>query len=110
MIAERDGPNATREWQRYSDNRHQAIRDEEARIIGDSLAEMDDSLRVPLVLRYFCDQDSSQIAEVLSRLLPILETPLHTHPACHFVSGNTPAISPMTLTSSEPEGMTILAF
>jgi hypothetical protein len=51
-----------------------------------------------------------QIERVLSRLLPVLETPLHTHPACHFVSGNTPAISPMTLTSSEPEGMTILAF
>jgi RNA polymerase sigma-70 factor (ECF subfamily) len=49
----------------YLDAQHQTIRDEEARIIARALDEMDDSLRVPLVLRYFCDQDSSQIAEVL---------------------------------------------
>ncbi len=47
------------------DAQHQIIRDEEAQIISRALDEMDDSLRVPLVLRYFCDQDSSQIAEVL---------------------------------------------
>ena len=49
----------------YADVQHQTIREEEARIIADALRELDDSLRVPLVLRYFCDQDSSQIAQVL---------------------------------------------
>jgi RNA polymerase sigma-70 factor, ECF subfamily len=43
----------------------QAIHNEEARIIAEALEQMDDSIRVPMVMRYFCNQDSSQIAEVL---------------------------------------------
>ena len=55
-------------------------------------------------------QDFAVSWPVVSCLLPVPATPLHTSPTRHFVIGKKPAISPMTLTSSEPEGMTILAF
>jgi RNA polymerase sigma-70 factor (ECF subfamily) len=38
---------------------------EELEIVRQSLKKLDDSLLVPVILRYFCDCNSSQIAEIL---------------------------------------------
>ena len=41
------------------------IQNEESQAMRDCLNEMDESLKVPLVMKYFCDLNSSQISEVL---------------------------------------------
>ena len=41
------------------------IKNEETRAIGQCLNEMDESLKIPLVMKYFCGMNSSQISEVL---------------------------------------------
>lgn len=42
-----------------------AIRAEEVKIMRKALQKLDDSLLVPLVLRYFCDHDAARIARFL---------------------------------------------
>ena len=43
-----------------------AIDAEELEIVRESLRELDDSLLVPLVLRYFCELNSKMISEILN--------------------------------------------
>ena len=43
----------------------QAIAAEELEIVRESLQELDDSLLAPMVLRYFCDLNSKEVAEIL---------------------------------------------
>ena len=43
----------------------QAIRTEEVETMMQCLREMDESLQVPLAMRYFCDLNSTQIGEIL---------------------------------------------
>jgi len=43
----------------------QAIAAEELEIVRESLQELDDSLLGPMVLRYFCDLNSKEVAEIL---------------------------------------------
>ena len=43
----------------------QAIRAEEVEIMMQCLRQMDDSLQVPLAMRYFCDLNSTEIGEIL---------------------------------------------
>ncbi len=43
----------------------QAIRAEEVETMMQCLREMDESLRVPLAMRYFCDLNSTEIGEIL---------------------------------------------
>lgn len=43
----------------------QAIRTEEVETMMQCLREMDESLQVPLAMRYFCDLNSTEIGEIL---------------------------------------------
>ena len=43
----------------------QAIRAEEVEAMMQCLREMDESLQVPLAMRYFCDLNSTEIGEIL---------------------------------------------
>jgi len=43
----------------------QAIRAEEIEAMRHCLSEMDDSLHVPLVMKYFCELNSNEIGEIL---------------------------------------------
>jgi len=43
----------------------QAIRAEEVQIMMQCLRQMDESLRVPLAMRYFCELNSTEIGEIL---------------------------------------------
>lgn len=42
-----------------------AIEDEETKILRECLTQMQEALRVPLVLRHFCDWNATQIGQVL---------------------------------------------
>ena len=44
----------------------QAIRTEEVETMMQCLSQMDESLKVPLAMRYFCDLNSTQIGEILN--------------------------------------------
>jgi RNA polymerase sigma-70 factor (ECF subfamily) len=44
----------------------QAIRTEEVETMMQCLREMDESLQVPLAMRYFCDLNSTEIGEILN--------------------------------------------
>jgi RNA polymerase sigma-70 factor (ECF subfamily) len=43
----------------------QMIRDEETEAVGHALAELGELLRVPLVLKYYCGLNASEIGEIL---------------------------------------------
>ena len=42
-----------------------AVVDEETRILRECLAQMQEALRVPLVLRHFCDWNATEIGQIL---------------------------------------------